>query len=122
MDEVAFEMRSFGIELGPIRVVLREIEVVVCVFVTTCSFLSAWWQHAVEHKGECLRAVSEELILIKCKLYWSKGRTSSWITLRKSQDAKEYVLTLFNDLEGLWVESRTWGAAPVCCVGQLQIG
>ena len=56
------------------RVVLREIEVVMCVFVTTCSLLSTWWQHAVEHKGECLRAVSEELSLIKCKVYWSKGQ------------------------------------------------
>ena len=76
----------------------------------------------MEHKGECLRAVSEELSLIKCKVYWSKGRTSSWITLRKSQEAKGIFIDTFNDLEGLWVESRTRGAVPVCCVGQLLIG
>ena len=103
------------------RVVLREIEVVMCVFVTTCSLLSTWWQHAVEHKGECLRAVSEELSLIKCKVYWSKGRTSSWITLRKSQEAKEYLLTLLMISRGFGL-NRDLGAVPVCCVGQLLIG
>ena len=70
----------------------------------------------MEHMGECLRAVSEELSLIKCNVYWSKGSTSSCITLGRGSRSKRIFIDTFNDLEGLWVESRTWGAAPVCCV------
>ena len=63
----------------------------------------------MEYMGECLRAVSEELSLIKCKLYWSKGRTSSWITLRKAQEAKEYLLTLLMISRGFGLNRELGG-------------
>ena len=61
----------------------------------------------MEHMGECLRAVSEELSLIKCKLYWSKGRTSSWIT--QGQEAKGYLLTLLMISRGFGLNRELGG-------------
>ena len=64
----------------------------------------------MEHMGECLRAVSEELSLIKCNGYWSKGSTSSCTQVwAEAQEAKEYLLTLLMISRGFGLNRELGG-------------